>query len=70
MEKLMNSLDATALRNWIRSGTALSKIWLEGFLAAKAGWVEDTNPYGLMADGLIWMDGWSLYELCPSFLDD
>ncbi len=34
----MNSLDATALRTWIRSGTALSKIWLEGFQAGQLEW--------------------------------
>ena len=66
----MNSLDATALRNWIRSGTDLSKIWVEGFQAAKAGCVKDANPYSLMPDGLIWMDGWKLYQLCPSLLDE
>ena len=66
----MNSLDAAALLNWINSGTELAKIWVEGFQAAKAGCIEDANPYSLMSDGVIWIDGWSLYQLCPALLDD
>lgn len=66
----MNQLDAVSLRSWIRSGTGLAKIWVEGFQAAKAGCADDANPYSFMADGLIWMDGWGLYQLCPSFLEE
>ena len=66
----MNSWDATALRQWIKSGAELSKIWVAGFQAAQDGYVEDTNPYSCMSKGLVWIDGWSLYQTCPSFLEE
>jgi len=70
MATALDKLDAHSLRNWIRSDSAMAKIWLEGFHAAEAGYVEDANPYLLMKDGLIWMDGWGLYQLWPTFLEE
>ena len=67
--EIVMSLDIAALRRWLGSGTDLSKIWTEGYHAAKAGSPEDANPYGTISDGLIWLDGWSLYQSCPSLLD-
>ncbi len=65
----MSSLDIAALLKWIGSDNAHSKIWIEGFSAARLGAGEDTNPYVVLTDGLIWLDGWSLYQSCPSLLD-
>lgn len=70
MSKALSKLDAASLRSWIRSGNRLAKIWLEGFHAAEAGHVADANPYRPMTDGLIWMDGWGLYQRWPTFLEE
>jgi len=65
----MSKSEIAALRKWLASETRLSKIWMEGFCAAKSGASEDINPYANMSDGLLWLDGWSLYRDHPAVLN-